>query len=812
MPLRTVRVRQACFVCGGDLPLERFLRGLPCQECEEKAHRVQMASRPPQVVTLLAQQYQQRMGSPMPRVWQPWIAAVAARESLRIPLWPPYRTLEFFLFLAGTSRRPAVVVAPEADLSHMEDVRILEGKTPVFQRLPRESEVLLIQPRALAQIPEVHRFTGFLFWHHPDPPPEPSAFPSAVLVVADPQYPYPRLHTFQGWLAPNQAPPEREARVLDLPWTSGPLMSLPPEQLLSLLFLLLPFLPVELQELVVSLYARRSLDSARLQVLREALTQALERQGLKDILAHLGVLQEDLRVNLPDPEPLRHQMETLDHPEHRGPVYLTDPGHPRFRYLVHRGFLPHPPPLRQRPPLKPPRDTATLLVFVGDPPALRDLGFAQLWRRHTLGLDLLEGMGTLGPVTLVRVPPLFRWVDTTLYPEVALLKALRTLARRYPRITLMVPEPLEFQGLLLLAALSHLWNRRRLLLYSDFVSQRLQQVSLEDRMETIRHWHQRHLLLLEHRRSWRTVGISRTPTTWLQEAALGLIQRAQETAQPHAVALLTLDGLTLRLPLPPDLPGEEAERRIRQDTRIQMETGEFPVAPPPPASPGRLLEEGSSGDLRALIGALTDLWRAGLLSHPHRAVPVAEYTEVARVLLEGRGLSPAPSPDPDLQGLVPTRPLLDLDLRALASRYRVPPAVIPVYRRVLLRFLAQFLPPARVQATRVRVVTPYGTAEALKAQKIVDIGFTALLPLPMEFGVVYPDLQITRVRIQPPDGVGLPVGAFVDHWFFHPRENPNPALLLRSLEPWVRVYRGRLLLTPEGQRLVQRIPGELVEP
>jgi len=601
--------------------------------------------------------------------------------------------------------------------------------------------------------------------------------------------------------------------VLDVPVIHRALLSLPPETLLHTLFLLLPFLPVDLQELVASLHLSRSLDAARAQVLREAVSQALDHQGLRDILENLGFLHARLTLQVPDTETLRHQLDEAHHPARRGPLYLVDPALPRGRYLTRRGFLPYPPPLQQRPPLAPPRDTATLLIFVGDLPSLRDLGFHNLWRRRALGLDLLEGMGTLGPVTLLRIPPLFRWVDRHLYPDVGLLKAVRTLARRYPRVTLMVPEPLKYQGILLLAALEHLWNRRRLLLYSDLVHQRFHQVSPEEGLEALRQWVQRHLVTVEHRQALRSAEIPRAPSSWQQEAALVLIQRAQETPEPRRQAWVTLDGLTLRVPVPDEVPDQEAEARIREESQIHLEPGEFPVDAPPPSSPGSLLEEkGLAPDGKTLYTLLWELWKAGMISHPYRAVPVQEYQEVAHVLLEERGIATPVAPSPATRGLVPTRPLLDLDLRALTSRFRLSPATVPVYRHILLRFLAQFLPQARVQATRIRLVTPFGTAEALKAQRIVDVGFTALLPLPLEFGVVYPDLQITRVRIQVQEIVGLSLRAFVDHWFFHAEENPPPLMLLRSLEPWVREYQGRLLLTAEGHRLLRRLPSELVEP
>ncbi len=810
MPFRTVRVRYGCFLCGGDIALERFLHGLPCKKCEEKQHRILIASRPPKVVDLLAHQYQKATGKPLPRVWIPWIATAAAHESFRIPAWHGYRSLEFFALLAGTSRRPVIVVLPEPEQGDLATHPLLFPKTLVHDRLPGEGEVLVTTPEFLSHLAEGHRFSGFLLWKHPEPAPGPSAFPAAVRVVAEETFPYPVLHGFQGWLRPGEPPPNPQARVLDLTWLEGPLLTLSPENLLEALFLLLPFLPVELQEVVTSLYRAGTMDSERGQVLREAVQQALDRLGLRDLLQHLGVLQGQI-LRLPDPQALRRQLESLDHPDHRGPVYLVEPDLPRGRYLVRRGFLPHRPPLRQREPLGPPRDTATLLVFLGDTPALGDLGFHHLWTRKTHGLEVAEGLGTLGPVTLLRLPALFRWVDRQVYPDAGLLKALRNLARRYPRVTLMAPEPLWLQGTLAMGALSHLWNRRRLLVYSDLVSQQFHTLEDEERFQRLQEWIQRHLLTLEHRQQLPSVEIPRAPSTWIQEASLFLLRKRLESPV-RRTAQITLDGLSLQVPVPEEPSEEEIERRLREESRIEVEETEVEVAPPPPASPGRLLQETPGTSLHDLANMLFQLWRAGLVSHPHRAVSLAQYAEVAQVLLEERGLASPRMPSETIQGLAPVRPLLDLDLRALAERFRIPSRTFPLYRQILLHFLAQFLPPARVQATRIRLHTPYGTAEHLRAQRILEVGFTALLPLPMDFGVVYPDLQITRIRLLPPPTPAFSVAEFVDHWFFHPRENPSPVLLLRTLEPWVRIHQNRLVFTPEGWNLVRRLPEELVEP
>ncbi len=810
MPLRSVRVRHGCFLCGGDLPLERFLRGLPCEECAENRHRVYLASHPPRVVELLAGRYQQATGKPLPRVWVPWIAAVAAHESLRIVAWHGYRIVEFFALLAGTSRRPVIAVLPETEQGDFGNHPLMASKTLVHDRLPNDQEVLVTTPDNLGHLGDLRRFSGFLLWHHPEPAPEASALPGTVLVIADPEFPYPVLHGFQGWLQPGEPPPEPGARVLDPPWLETSLAGLAALDLLRVLFLLLPFLPVELQELVTSLYRQPRLDPDRAQVLREAVHQALDRVELREILEHLGLLR-GLTLRVPDPEALRQQLETLDHPDQRGPVYIVAPSVPRGRYLLRRGFLPHRPPLRRRPPLQPPRDTATLLVFLGDTPALQDLGFRRLWTRRALGLEVAEGLGTLGPVTLVRIPPLFRWVERQVYPEVGLLKVLRDLARRFPRVTLMTPEPLWMQGVLTFGALAHLWNRRRLVLYSDFVGQEFQVLNEEEMLDRLQAWLQRHLLTLEHRQQLPSVEIPRAPATWVQEVSLLLLRKHLESARPRRLARITVDGQTLSLPVPEDLPGETIEQRLRQESTVQVEETEVEVPPPPPASPGRLLQQEATSNLKGLLDALLALWRAGLISHPYRAAPLSRYAEVAEVLLAERDLATPQPLSTETRGLVPVRPFLDLDLRALAVRFRVPPSAIPVYRRILLHFLAQFLPPARVQATRIRLHTPFGTAEHLRAQKILEVGFTALLPLNLDFGVVYPDLQITRIRFTTESPAGLPLADFVDHWFFHPRENPSPLWLLRNLEPWVRLHEGDLVLTPDGWNLVRRLPDELVE-
>lgn len=808
MPLRAIRVHHACFVCGADLPLERFISGLPCKKCEDRAPLVRQASRPPRVVELLGRVYQRIHRAPLPRVWIPWISAVAARESLQIPWWDPYRPLDLFLLLAGTSKRPVVLVTPETEFARIHQGLQHHRKTPITQRLPGEQEVLVTTPDRLAQMANLHRFSGFLLWLHPEARPKRDLFPSATLMVAERRFPHVHPHGFQGWLRPGEMPETPEARVLEVPVLRGTLSGITPQQLLEILFLLLPYLPAELQELVVSLYRSEALDSARAQVLREAVNQALDHHGLRSMLENLGMLHR-LHLQVPDLQALREQLEQAEHPAQRGPIYLLEPPFARGRYWVHRGFLSHPPPLRQRPALGPLKDTATLLVLLGTAPDLRDLGFRNLWRRQSRGLELLEGVGTLGPVTLVHLPPLFRWMDKHLYPDAALLQALRGLARRYPRITVMASEPLKLQGILTLFALGHLWNRRRLVLYSDFAQGPLRQLEPKEIQEAFHRWLQHHIVFVERRQQLARTGITPTPASWVQELSLDLVRRPLEHREPRKLALVTVDGLTLQIPVPADLPEDEVETRLREESRLEVEPTEESVPPPAPASPGLFLRTGDVADLQTLQTLLHELWRAGLISHPHRAVPLVAYQEVARVLLEDRGLGPVHLPASDPSGLAPTRPLLDLDLRALGTRYRVPQASVPVYRTILLRFLAQFLPPARVQATRIRLTTPFGTAETLKAQKILEVGFTAVVPLPLPLGVVYPDLQITRIRFVEETPSGLDPADFVDFWFFHSEENPNPVALLRSLEPWVRLSAHGLLLTPEGHQLLRHLPSEL---
>lgn len=204
--------------------------------------------------------------------------------------------------------------------------------------------------------------------------------------------------------------------------------------------------------------------------------------------------------------------------------------------------------------------------------------------------------------------------------------------------------------------------------------------------------------------------------------------------EEHLERVLRVNGFSLSLGEDPeDLPSLEDVERLR----VQVEElPEREVPPPPPLTVAELIRHTPEPALRRLPHLLDTLVEAGILLHPasreiHGEIPFDEVARRLVIRFLGRPVHrSAPEDFPRPGELVPVAPLLPRDLVEIFPRRVDLRELEGIWDRIVRRFMAHHMPPARIREIRIRVTYRRKVlAERVVPVGVVEPGFTLAAPL-----------------------------------------------------------------------------------
>ncbi len=737
-----IRVKRACFACGGDVSLSRFLAGMPCPQCEDHEERVEAAKAWPAPYRRLLDRFEKIRGEPPPRAWQPWTLAVLNGESIRIPLLPEYRPLDFILWMAGGYKGPVIIGVRPQDQDRVLSSKFLADRTLILQGRPDAGEVrVLTQPEELSRW-DFRNYRCFIGWLLPPLPAlEEAKEHGGLLIHAVTKFPYQVIPGAQV-LGADGGERERVSRTLTFPGLRFRPEQIPAdaEVLASILYQLLPFLPASFRPLYQALVRLPEPPDEVIQRIRRTLTESLLDPAIQRRLRNAGVLR-DHSLQVADVSQFLQAVQEAQHPRVKACLALAISE--REARLLDRALHPFGHVLRQLPDPAPLRDTHTLLVLPDHGPTGRDLGFTHLWERRAAGFTVFEGVGNLGPLTLLRLPPVFHIQGSTIVPDPERFPRLRRLFRRYPRITVMTDEGFLCQAVLLAAIARPYGGRIKVLRFTNLYS--LDFEPLEEPQQTQRLMDRIHLHIRAERRA---KSLATQSPLHLTDPRLYELLREIEAQRPKEAGprvRVVVDGLFFEFPLPEE---EEHPENRRHEIQITTEIEEVEINPPPPHTLPSLIQAHTEALLKEQLQNLQQLYQQGLITTPWQNTPVGPFfREMAhRYIRSVWGEAYLRTESPEEAGILTTRPIDRQDLALLSRRFPLKASGLDLYDRIFRRWIAGFLRPTRVRRVRIQIQTPWGSQTQAVPFEILEMGFNVLVPL--KLGSIPATGQYTVTRIE----------------------------------------------------------------
>ncbi len=769
---------------------------MPCPSCEAQEDRVQKAQAWPTAYRRLLERYEQVQGGSPPRAWQPWALAVLNGESIRIPELPEYRPLEFILWMAGGYRGPVVLGILPRDRERVLRSKFLKEKTLILQGKPDVEEVRVLTDPAELSAWSFRDYRCFIGWALPPVSAlEEAQEYGALIIQVHRSFPY---QVIPGAQAIGQEVWTESSfdRILTFPGLRFRPEQIPadPEVLTSVLYQLLPFLPTSFRALYQALARLPDPPDDVIHRIRRTLAEAFLDPSVQRRLRSAGVLR-DHYLEVADLGQFYRSMEEAQHPRVKARLALriTASQH----RLLDRALHPQGHILRQLPAPAPLRDTQTLLVLPEHGPTGRDLGFTHLWERRAAGFSVFEGVGNLGPLTLLRLPPVFHIQGATVVPDPEVLPRLRRLFRRYPRITLMTDEAFLCQAVLLAALARPFGPRIKVLRFTSLYS-----LDFEDLDEATQAEHLIDRFTFHIRAERQAKRISAQGLLQLPDPRLYRLLYAIESSkiQVHTPRVrVNVDGLFFEFSLPTD---EEHPENRRKEIQVSVTVEEAEIPPPPPHTLETLVQAPAESLLKAQLQSLQHLYQLGLITTPWVETRIGPFfTELARrYVLSVWGESYLTPSLPEGSGILTTRPIDRQDLALLVKRFPLKALALELYDRIFRRWIAGFLRPTQVRQVRIRVETPWGTQEKTIPFEILEMGFNVLVPVKLGTIPATGQYTVTRVeRIEMPSMQGISVGTLVQLACEILPDVP-PLQSLWQIRPYLQWTDHGIVLTPEARR------------
>ena len=711
------RVKNLCFSCGSDITLNRFLLGLPCYRCEENDELIHHALKPPGPYERLVSRYRALMGTEPMNVWRPWVYAILNSESIAIPYLRRYKPLEFSLWVTGAYRGPGVIGVPEDEMDTVLNSPLLKDKSPILQGKPSEGYIrVLTDPQEVSRW-DFKNYNPIIVWHlEKQPILRDAVHWGAIVINILNDYPSVFLPSFEV-----SAPEDKTA--FPLPVKRVRLNQLPdnPEPLKELIYMLLPYLPDEFRPQFRALSDRADVPNTILQRLKDLLRESLLSSTISNRLKGVGILHED-SLRVPDIASVIKVLKEYSSPENRKSIkFVCDR---ELLRLLDRAFHLSGHTWRSQQQVHELKDISTLLVLPEWGPPIRDLGFATNISRRAAGFVVHESIGTIGPVTILRLGNIFQIRGTTINYDDNVMQNLKRLIRRYPRLTIIADTEFLVQGILL-SALARPYSRPRLFRANDLYSGEFSPIHDEDSHRILASILEKYKEGISVQTSIRQKLDIHLPDPRLYKV-LRMVKRKLEKP-PVKVVKLRLNGIHQKFEVP-----EEADViNLRPgEIKVSTEILESNLIPPDPITTAPLIDAVADIPIKERLTALKTLYEKGLVTYPYENTKCRGF--LAEVLKRYIGFvfgDEFVAETDEKRGILPTRPISPADLWTLTSIFAVQRPETRLYELIFRRAVASLMKSVRVRVASITIRFRGIENNFTLPINILEPGFNLMLPI-----------------------------------------------------------------------------------
>jgi len=387
------------------------------------------------------------------------------------------------------------------------------------------------------------------------------------------------------------------------------------------------------------------------------------------------------------------------------------------------------------------RDISTLLILPEWAPPIRDLGFDNKITRKAAGFVVHESIGTIGPVTILRLPTIFHIKGTTISYEDNIMNRIRRLMKRYTRVTVIADTGFLVQGILL-TSLAKPFSKTRLFRANDLYSGKFINLQEEDS-------HGYLASVLQKFKEGLVVqsSIKKRLEIHLPDPRLYKVLRLikEKSAKSTITLRLRLNGIDLRFEVPEktDLSGLHHE-----DIDVSMEVKESTIEPPSPITIEPLVDQTVDISVKDRLNALRKLYEKGLITYPYEdTIANGFFAEILKRFVRSTFGEEFVYNAGEKMGILPTRPISHTDLQTLANIFMVQHPEIHLYEAIFRKAVASFM-----KSVKVRIASISLQFEGIKKVhttpiSILEPGFNLILPIELVRLSPVDKLTVTRVEV-----------------------------------------------------------------
>lgn len=779
------RVKNLCFSCGSDISLNRFLLGSPCQRCEGNDELIQFALKPPQPYRGLVSRYRTVVQSEPLKVWKPWALAVLNSESITIPSFGKYRPLEFSLWMAGAFRGPVVIGIRREEFDIVLKSPLLKDRVLILQGKPTEDYIRVLSDEKEISNWDFKNYNPLIVWHLGRQPllREAIHWGSIVINISD-DYPFVFQPAFEVSKANDETSvplPTLRIKINDLPQN--------PDTLKELIYMLIPYLPEDFRIQFMALSAKEDAPYPILQRLRDMLRENLLSSTVSLRLRNAKILHEDTLM-IPDIKGILRILKENSSPEHRRFTrFSTDD---ELLRVLDRGFHLYQHTWRNPQYVYELKDISTLLVLPEGGPPIRDLGFETKITRKAAGFTVHEAIGTMGPVTILRLPNIFHIHGTTIGHNTSIVRRLQRIIKRYAKVTVISDPAFLLQGILL-TSLAKPYSRAGLFKANDLYSGMFVHIQEEDLQRFL-------VTVLQNIREGIGVqsSIKGKLDIHLPDPRLYKVLRiTKRMSSESSVKMLRLwvNGIELRY----DLSHETKMTDLRlEDIVVTVGLQESTVHPPNPAITEEIIDTMLGISVKERLNALMRLYEKGYITYPYEETAIDGYfAEILRRYIKYTFGEEFVYNSNMRRGVLPTRPISHYDLRTLARIYDFQHPELLMYEFIFRRAVASMMRPVKVKMSSIQLRIKGMEKTYNFPINILEPGFNLMLPIELVKLSPVDRLTVTKleiVKIEKPSL--LTVGRLIK--LLH-REVPDidPMKSLWMLKPYLNIKRTGIVIRGE---------------